>query len=242
MRFAPVFFLRAGEKNTHRFRRRQKCDLPQMGVANGRSRVTVPQQFLHFVERVPGIDQKAGEGVPQVMDAHVLQSQSVAQPVPENVDVRERLVRRMAGEQPRAARFPPQGTDDGDGFFGQGNVARSAGFGQGHGEKPLVQTDVFPACPEYFAFACAGEQKQSESRSLPTWRMFQRPHQFPGFLMREKPFAHRADFEGKDARAGRLPGGQQSLQSRKGADALEHGENAVAGGRGQSPNGQAPQP
>ena len=70
--------------------------------------------------------------------------------------------------------------------------------------------------------------------------MFQRPHEFPGFLMCEKPFAQRADFEGKNARAGRLPGGQQALQSRKGTDAFEHGENTVAGGRGQPPDGQIP--
>lgn len=62
-----------------------------MGVAHGCSGIAVPQQFLHLIERVPGIDQKAGKGVPQVMDAHIGKAQAAPQPVPEKIDVAERL-------------------------------------------------------------------------------------------------------------------------------------------------------
>lgn len=75
-----------------------------MGVAHGCSGIAVPQQFLHLIERVPGIDQKAGKGMPQVMDAYIGKAQPAPQPVPEKIDVAERLARRMAGKKPGAAR------------------------------------------------------------------------------------------------------------------------------------------
>ena len=105
-----------------------------MGVAHGCSGIAVTQQFLHLIERVPGIDQKAGKGVPQVMDAHIGKAQPAPQPVPEKIDVAERLARRMAGKKPRAARPARQVADDGHGRVGQGEVARLAGLGQRHGE------------------------------------------------------------------------------------------------------------
>lgn len=40
--------------------------------------------------------------MPQVMDAHVRESQTAPQPVPEEIEIAEGLSRSMAGEQPRS--------------------------------------------------------------------------------------------------------------------------------------------
>ena len=58
-----------------------------MGIPHGSAWIAVTQQLLHFVERMPVIDQEAGKGMPQVMDAHTVQSQLDAQFVPEVIDV-----------------------------------------------------------------------------------------------------------------------------------------------------------
>ena len=50
------------------------------------------------------------------------------------------------------------------------------------------------------------------------------------------------NFEGRHVRAGRLPGGQDAVQHRQRADALEDGQNTVAGGRAQPLLRQIAQP
>ena len=102
-----------------------------MGVSHGGSGVAVSQQSLHLIEGVPGIDQKGGEGMPQVMDAHVRESQTAPQPVPEEIEIAEGLSRSMAGEQPRSPLPARDGANDRHGLVGQRDMARPAGLGQG---------------------------------------------------------------------------------------------------------------
>ena len=53
---ACVFIVMPGKTGTHSLGcRHQRC-LPQMGVSHGGSGIAVPQQLLHLIERVPGID------------------------------------------------------------------------------------------------------------------------------------------------------------------------------------------
>lgn len=70
------------------------------------------QQLLYLVARVPGINQQAGEGMPQIVDAHIGKAESAPNLVPELIYIGERLVRRVAGEEPRTARHPGDGADD----------------------------------------------------------------------------------------------------------------------------------
>ena len=107
-----------------------------MGVAHGGSGIAMPQKFLHFIEGVPGIDQKRGEGVPQVVDAHIRKSQFPPEFVPEQIEVAEGLSRSLAREQPRVARLARNGTHDRYGLVGQWNMARLAGLGQRHDKQP----------------------------------------------------------------------------------------------------------
>ena len=213
-----------------------------MGVSHGRPGIAVAQQLLHLVERMPGIHEKTGEGVPQIVDTHVGKSQAAPQLVPEHIDVGERFARGMAGEQPRTARLVLDGTDDRYGLIGQRDMARLAGLGQRHDEQAEIQADMFPTSLDDFTLACAGQQKQADGRGLGPRRPFQLPHEPPGFVGGEIALAQRVDFKGKHARTGRLPDGQQAVRARQGADTFEYGKGAVAGGRGQSLDRQIPQP
>ncbi len=56
--FSGVFPAGLSKKNTHRFSDGHQGSLLQMGVSHGGSGIAMPQKFLHFIERVPGIDQK----------------------------------------------------------------------------------------------------------------------------------------------------------------------------------------
>ena len=67
---------RRAEEGAYRARGQAQGILLQMRIAHGCARIAVPQQALDFVERVSGIDKDAGEGMPQVMDAHVVQPSS----------------------------------------------------------------------------------------------------------------------------------------------------------------------
>lgn len=172
-----------------------------MGIAHGGAGIAVPQHLLRLIQRMPGIHEKRGEGVPQVVNAHIGKSQAAPQLILESIDVTERLSRRMAGEQPRIAGSAGHGAKNFYGLFGQENMARPAGFGQRHGKQPLIQTDVFPAGLENFALAHPGQQKQAEGESLWAVAFFQRPHEPPRFIPREIAFPLRVDFEGGNAGA-----------------------------------------
>lgn len=139
-----------------------------MRVTHGRAWIAVAQQALNFVKRVPGIDKNAGEGVPQVMNTHIAQSQFLPQVIPEQIQVRKRASRGMPGKEPGAARMARQIPDDGDGLVGKSDVARLVGFGEGDGQAVLFQPDIFPFSPQDFAFARAGEKEQLQGpRFLP---------------------------------------------------------------------------
>ena len=58
-----------------------------MRVAHGGARVGMAEHFLNFVKGMAGIDEKTGECVPQVMDAHVIQAKFAAQFFPEQVQI-----------------------------------------------------------------------------------------------------------------------------------------------------------
>lgn len=107
-----VFPAGTDEKAAYGFSGSHQRGLLQMGVAHGRPGIAVSQQLLDLIERVPGIDQKRGEGMPQVMNAHVGKLQTAPQLVPEYIDVTERLSRRMAGEKPRVAWLARNGADN----------------------------------------------------------------------------------------------------------------------------------
>lgn len=153
-----------------------------MGIAHCCTGIAVAQQLLHLVERMPRVDQKTGEGVPQIVYAHVGQSQFTPQFVPEKIDVGERFARSLAGKEPGTAGLLTDGTDDGHGLFGQGNMTRLAGFGERYGEQMLIQTNIFPAGLEDFALAGASEYEQPQDGRLLPRRVFQCPHQTPGFI------------------------------------------------------------
>ena len=172
-----------------------------MGVAHGGSGIPVPQHLLRLIQRMPGIHEKRGESVPQVVDAHIGKPQFPPELVPEVIEVTERLSRRMAGEQPRITGAAGQGAKNFYGLFGQENMARPAGFGQRHGEQPLIRTDVFPAGLEDFVLAAAGQQKQTDGKGFRPVAFLQRPHEPLRFVLREIALPLRVDFEGRDARA-----------------------------------------
>lgn len=150
---------RRAEEGAYRACGQAQGILLQMRIAHGCARIAVPQQALDFVERVSGIDKDAGKGMPQVMDAHVVQPQFLPQMIPEQVQVRKGSSRRVSGEKPGAARTTRQSSDDGDSLVRKGNVARLVGFGERDGETALLQPDIFPFGPQNFAFARAGEKK-----------------------------------------------------------------------------------
>lgn len=70
------------------------------GTAYGRVRGAVPQQVLHFIEGMPGIDQDAGKGMAQTMDTDIPKVQLMPHPVPEEINIREGARVRAAGEEP----------------------------------------------------------------------------------------------------------------------------------------------
>ena len=78
------------EAAAHGFGSSQQRALIQMGIAHGGARVSMAEQLLYLIERMPFIDQKTGKGMAQVMDAHTLQAQALAYPVPVIVKVRKR--------------------------------------------------------------------------------------------------------------------------------------------------------
>ena len=213
-----------------------------MGITHGGSRIAVPQQFLHFIERVPRIDQKRGEGVPQVVNTHIGKSQFPPEFVPEQIEVAEGLSRSTAGKQPRIAWLAWNGANNRYGLVGQRNMARLAGLGQRHGEQALIQTDMFPARFEDFVFACAGQQKQADGKGLLPVAFFQRPHEPLCLIPREVAFPLRVDFERRDSRAWGLSCGQKTTHYGQRADCLEGRQNTVAGGRSQTAGRQSVQP
>lgn len=96
------------------FRRLQQGRLPRMG--------TVPQQCLRLIQRMPGIHEKRGKGVPQAVNAHIGKSQFSPELVPEQIEIGKRLSLCMAGKQPRIAGSAGHGANNFQGGIGQKDI------------------------------------------------------------------------------------------------------------------------
>ena len=74
---SPVLELltQIGESISHRQRdgisRINQCCLREMRIALRGGYLRMPENLLHFIDRAPGIDQERGEGMAQIMNAHI---------------------------------------------------------------------------------------------------------------------------------------------------------------------------
>ena len=121
--FPERFSSRVLQPRAHRFRRDLKRRPPQVGIPHGCSRIAVPQQLLHLIERMPGIDKKAGERVPQIMNADIPQPQRAPERIPEEINVGKGFFRRMTGKEPRAFHRARNGANNGHGLIRQKDIA-----------------------------------------------------------------------------------------------------------------------
>ena len=78
----------------------QGC-LFQMRVTHGRPWIAMPEQLLHFIQRMASIDEKTGKCMAEIVNAHPGQAQFPPNTIPEAVDIRERLVPFSAWKKPR---------------------------------------------------------------------------------------------------------------------------------------------
>ena len=93
---APGLFLRRCQRRRHQFDPLLQGVGVEMGVAFGHADVVVAEQLLHLVDRGAVVDQKAGIGVAQVVDADVGQICLSLHIDPEAADFLDGLAWRIA--------------------------------------------------------------------------------------------------------------------------------------------------
>ena len=150
---------------------------------------------------MPRIDQDAGKGMAQVMNAHIGKIQLSAQVVPEQVDVGERSARCAPGKEPGAVGAAWQMTDDCYGLVGKDNMAWAVRLGKGHRQQMFLQVDMLPAGLEDFALACAGQQQKLQGLGLQARGAVQGLQKPPCLMLRQVSLPQLPGRERSDAHA-----------------------------------------
>ena len=101
----------------------------EMGVALGGADLGMTEQVLHDIKRDPTVDEEAGKGVAQIMQAHVLQSGPVADADPGVEQAGRGAACRGARENVAVARQALDGPQQTKGLVVEADEALLAGFG-----------------------------------------------------------------------------------------------------------------
>ena len=134
----------------------------EMGIALGRADLGMTEQVLHDIKRDPAVDEEAGKGVAQVMQAHVLQSGPVADADPGVEQAGGGAACRGAGEDVTVAGQAFDGAQQTERLVVEIDEALLAGFGDGNAECGILPIDQIPGRMGDLVAARSGEEKEQD--------------------------------------------------------------------------------
>lgn len=175
-----------------------------MRVAHGRSGIAMPEQLLHLIQRVPGVDEKTGKRMAEIVDAYPEEAQLPPDTIPEGVDIGKRPAPFPARKKPRRIVAARNGANNTRRLVRQGDVPGLSRLGEGNDKHTPLQMDMLPAGLEYFTFACAGQKQQTERRRFRPVAVPQRLHEFARLSGRQRAILTSKGFQRSYAEAGRF--------------------------------------